>query len=111
MRYLIIFLSVLWCIGNFTVKTYAETPIYCPETKELVYYYKYENVEPGTIVYASDFRPAREDIPQPIETDPMVCPGTDIPLNGYVWWFWEKGYPKPRIAHPCDRDWETFSYL
>src|SRR3990167_2823174 len=94
-------LFLLSLLGIFSLGSaaMAEMEIYCPETKELVYYYKYDEIEGGTAVLASDFRPANDIIPQPINGERLVCPGTDIPLNGWEYESWKNGLPMPKFFY------------
>lgn len=74
--------------------------IYCPEGETAVYLYTGPVIEPSTHVKAEYFTPVERNVPQPTEKDEMVCPGTDVPLNGYEWWFWKRGQPLPRLTFP-----------
>jgi hypothetical protein len=74
--------------------------IYCPEGKTAVYLYTGPVIEASTEVKAEYFRPVDENVENPKETDPMNCPGTDVPLNGYEWWFWKRGRPLPKLTFP-----------
>ena len=62
----------------------AKTPIYCPDTKELLYYWAFDVVDAkaDAQIKAEDFTPI-DGVPSPSPNDPMVCPGTDTPLNGF----------------------------
>ena len=92
------FLISLVLVFIFTSLAFAEIPIYCPCDKKLVYYYKKDEIIPGTPIKAEDFRPASEDIPQPKESDPMVCPHSKCPLNLYESWAYKRGM-KPPVFH------------
>ena len=67
----------------------ADWNIYCPDTKEVVYIYKGDFKD----FNYSDF------IPNPEDGSRMVCPGTQIPLNGFEYFFWKKGYTLPKMAY------------
>ena len=95
-------LFLLSLLGIFSLGStaMAEMEIYCPETKELVYYYKYDEVENGRELIPSDFRPADDAIPQLINRGArLVCPGTDIPLNGWEYESWKLGLPMPKFFY------------
>lgn len=92
-----IFLTILFLFVSFEV--FAEKEVYCPATKELVYYYKYDvKPGPGETFKASDFRPAKEGVLQPVEGDYFVCPETDVPMNGFEYWFYERKRSLPKMA-------------
>lgn len=76
---------------------FAEIPVYCPHEKILLYYYQKE-IKPNEILKAKDFKPANDNIPQPQENAPMVCPICGSPLNGYEWFTWEKKMPPIKMV-------------
>ncbi len=68
-----------------TINAYAVIPIYCPECKTHLYDYQKDEIIPNTFIIASDFKPLG-DIPQPKESDDMICPLCKHPLNGWEYY-------------------------
>lgn len=83
-----------------TLSAFAQIPIYCPKCKTHLYNYQKE-VENGAIVKAIDFKPASEDIKQPREQDPMVCPFDGAELNGWMYWYKQQGFKGFVLAYPA----------
>lgn len=79
----------------------AELEIFCPKCKKHLYNYRFDDIRVLDGVFAEDFIPASNDIPQPDDKDPMVCPICSAPLNGYEFWFWFRGKDIPRFAFPA----------
>lgn len=91
--FLLIFLTTF--IGR------SGSPILCPDTGKIVYYYQgnlNEASTPGVQVKGEDFKPVF-GVKQPKQV-PLVCPGTETPLNGFEYWFWARGYEKPKMVYP-----------
>lgn len=80
---------------------WAQSIIYCPETLEPLYETTYDlSTRTGNDpVLAEDFKPVSEYIPQPVNGTRMVCPGTNIPLNGFEYFYWKRGYSLPKLAY------------
>jgi len=93
------FLLTIFLLLTVVNSAFAEIPIYCPKEHKLLYYYQKEIIK-GEQVKAEDFKPVN-DIPQPKEADPMVCPICGAPLNAYEYIFWEKGLKSPVFHYPA----------
>ena len=87
----IIFILLILSIAKLS---FAEIPIYCPNEKIHLYDYQKDEIVIGEELYAKDFKPVG-DIPQPNESDEMVCPICEAPLNWYEYQAWEKGQSPP----------------
>ena len=74
---------------------FADIAIYCPYCKTHLYDYQKDAIVIGSKIEAKDFKPARIDIPQPRERDPMACPIDNCPLNQYESWAWERKMEPP----------------
>jgi hypothetical protein len=83
------------------ITVFADIPIYCPKEKIHLYDYLKDEIPKGELLKAWDFKPVNENIPQPKESDPMVCPLCGAPLNGYEYWFWSRGRSLPRLIYPA----------
>ena len=90
-----IFISVSFVI--FTRPALADMGIYCPLCKKHLYDYKGEVVS-GKVIMASDFIPT-EGVPQPKDTDRIICPFDSAPLNGWEYWFWSRQREQPTFAY------------
>ena len=95
---LLLTLFLLLTSVNFA---FAEIPIYCHYCKVHLYNYQKDEIIAGAVVYAADFKPAREDIGQPKEAGLMVCPFDNAPLNAYEYVFWEKQLRLPEFHYPA----------
>ena len=95
------FLAILLFIFLFTNLVYAEIEIYCPECKKHIYTYIEDEIPKGAHVKAKDFKPANEDIAQPIESDSMVCPYCGIVFEGYDYSCWKHNLAIPTKYYPA----------
>jgi len=69
-----------------TINAFAVFPIYCPECKTHLYDYQSTVIIEDKNLMAIDFKPASENIPQPKESDDMICPLCKHPLNGWEYY-------------------------
>lgn len=87
-----------------TTICYADIQIYCPKCHKHLYDYKGEEiprpVDNRSGLNIKDVVPV-EGVPVPTEQDKFVCPYDQAPLNGWEYWFWEKGRPLPKMVYPA----------
>jgi len=78
----------------------AITEIYCPSTRELAYYYLGDLFAPVETFKDKPF--LQEDFLN-LDGTPVhgksVCPKTEVPINGFEWWFYKRGYNIPKIVY------------
>lgn len=92
MRTLFLIIILLLIVVNLA---FAEMPVYCHLCKQHLYNYQRDEFVKGEWPDAKDFMPAVEGVKQPVDSDPMVCPFDQAPLNGYEFIFWVKGLRPP----------------
>lgn len=89
-----LFIAVVLSLIICTI-AFADIPIYCPHCKKHLYNYLKDEIKIGEDLHAKDFIPADNSIPQPTESDAMVCPIDRCPLNQYESWSWERKMSPP----------------
>ena len=92
----LLFFSIFASVGPGVVPALADMGVYCPKCKRHLYDFKGEVVI-GQTIKASDFVSV-EGVEQPVSGSRMVCPFDSAPLNGWEYWFYEKGREEPRFA-------------
>src|SRR3990167_1464600 len=92
-----LFIAVVLILFFATI-IFADIPVYCPLCKVHLYNYQKDEITVGSQIRAEDFKPASDDIPQPVESTPMVCPLDGCPLNQYESWTWIRKM-KPPVFH------------
>ncbi|KKM84871.1 hypothetical protein LCGC14_1294860 [marine sediment metagenome] len=63
-------------------------PIYCPNCRELLYYYQKDEIVIGDEILTKDFLPVG-DIPSPDQDDPMICFYCEAYFEGYDYSCWK----------------------
>lgn len=98
---------LLWVLLSTSI-SYAGNQIFCPFCKKHLYDYKYdiqyafENKMP---LKAENFTPLNGAPIIPLKTTQvhtfLKCPYDNAPLNGYLYWFWERGLHEPTLFYPA----------
>ena len=102
-----IFLNIIILFFILTGVCNADIGIYCPKCHKHLYDYKKDDIHlppQGSLdngLRAKDFVPTDISIPIPVENTRFICPFDDAPLNGWEYWFWERGRDLPKMVYPA----------
>ena len=92
------FLTILFLL--FALPAWAGMPIYCPHCLRHILDYKYDEINPGDKITLDDLILVESQVViGPVEY--ATCPFDDAPLNGFLYWAWEKKMHEPTLNYPA----------
>lgn len=87
---------ILSLFSVFIGNAFADIGIYCPKCHRHLYDYTASELTLAGMNLTENFKAV--DAPrEPLPDDAMRCPFDYAPLNGYQFWFWDKGYAEPKM--------------